>query len=114
MSTSPPPSTSIGVVFSRIFWMLIGPLMLVLVLYRSADRGGGWVTSTDIFYFIVLAALPVTRWVEFLGGDPRTSTGEPASIDHFRRYASVTILLGVAVWVAAKLISSAGPIGNGA
>lgn len=105
MSMPAPPSTPIGVVLSRIFWMLFGPLMLVLLLYRTAERGAGWVTPTDIAYCVVLISLPLARWREFLGGDPRTSTGEPADLGHFRKYAVVTILVGVAAWMVTKLFA---------
>lgn len=105
MSAPVPPATSIGVVLSRIFWMLFGPLFLVLLLFLSSERGGGWLTPTDVVYFVVLAGLVVARWIEFRGGDPRTSTGDPATIDQLRKYAIVTILVGVMAWIAVKMLS---------
>jgi len=96
-------STSFGVVLSRIFWMLFGPLLLVLFLYKIVEGRAGRFTALDAAFLAVLVALPVARWIEFQGGDPRTSTGEPATTSHLKRYVSVTLLAGLAVWGAAKL-----------
>ena len=96
-----------GVVLSRVFWMLFGPLLLVLLLYKIIERGGGWLTSSDVAFLVVLAGLPIARWIEFRASDPRTSTGEPATQAHLQKYITVALLVGIAAWIAAKLLRSA-------
>ena len=105
--TSAPQSTPIWVVLSRVFWMLFGPLILVLLLYKIVDRDGEGVASTDAIFLFVLAGLPIARWVEFRSGDPRTSTGEPATRAHMQKYVAVTLLVGAAAWIAATLLRTA-------
>jgi len=86
--------------------MLLGPLVLVLFLYKIIERGGGWLTSSDVGFLVVLAGLPIARWIEFRAGDPRTSTGEPATQAHLKKYITVALFVGMAAWVAAKLLRS--------
>jgi hypothetical protein len=101
-----PRTTPFWVVLSRVFWMLPGPLLFVLLLSKVVDSGGGWVTPLDAACLVVLGLLPLARWLEFRGGDPRTSTGEPATEAHLRKYVIVTLLVGLAAWMVAKLVRS--------
>ena len=65
--------------FGRVIWMIAGPGLLFVLGCMIATEGGGWVTSRDIAFFIVLAAMIFGRYLEFRGGDPRTLTGEKAT-----------------------------------
>lgn len=71
-----------------------------------ATEGGGWLTSRDFAFFIVLAATIFGRYLEFRGGDPRTLTGEPATPAHLRRYVAAALCIGLAVWLLANLIGN--------
>ena len=98
--------TSLPVFLSRIFWMMVGPLTLVLLAFSIVIKGSGWLTLTDLAFLGVLGSLLLARWLEFQGGKPRTSTGEPATPAHLRRYAITTIVLGASAWVAANLVGN--------
>ena len=45
------------------------------------------------------------RLLEFRVGHPMTSTGEPATTEHLRRYPLAAAALGLAVWIAANWLS---------
>jgi hypothetical protein len=94
---------SLFVLFSRFFWMMCGPMMLGLLAFTIISVGRGWFTPADFGFLAVLCVLPLARWIEFRGGDPRTATGEPASPRDLRRYALGAIVLGFGVWVVANL-----------
>lgn len=64
-------------------------------------------TSTDAGFFVLLMGLPLARWIEFRGGDPRTSMGEPATQSHLKKYITATLFVGLAAWGVAKLMRSA-------
>ena len=71
---------SMLILFGRLSWMMIGPGVLLVraVLIVSSPRAG-WRTGADIVYWIALAGMILGRYVEHRGGNPRTSTGEPAT-----------------------------------
>jgi hypothetical protein len=99
-------SNSLLVLISRIFWMAVGPVTLALLAFTIINKGGGWFTPTDFVFLAVLAVLLLARWIEFLGGDPHTSTGEPATPDDLRRYVLYAIILGLGAWIVANLIGN--------
>jgi hypothetical protein len=100
--------TPTRVVFGRLYWMLVGPIMLTFATLHIVFKGTGWLTPADAFYFIVLAGLIVGRWLEFAGGKPLTGTGEPATWHDFRRYSYGVVVLGIAVWVLANALGNRG------
>lgn len=100
--TTPTPSGSMWTLSARVFWMLLGPLLLALALYQVITAPEGGFRSADAVYLALVAALPAARWIEFQGGDPRLATGEPATRGHLRTYALRAILGGLWVWISAR------------
>jgi hypothetical protein len=35
-------------VFGRLFWMMVGPIALVMATYFIVSSGGGWMTTADL------------------------------------------------------------------
>jgi hypothetical protein len=66
----------------------------------------GWRTGADITYLVVLAGMILGRWLEHLGGAPQTSTGEPSTPADLRRYTLLTLVGGLALWLAANLFAN--------
>ncbi len=103
-----PPVTSMSVLFGRLFWMFVGPAVLAGAALQNTQNGGGWTTPADYVFFLVLAGIVFARWLEFRGGNPLTSLGEPAMWPQFYRYAVVVPVIGVLVWVAANVLGNQG------
>ncbi len=101
MTTVPTPGYA-G--FARLYWMFVGPMLAALAAYQLARQAGGWVTPTNIAFLLLVASLPAARWLEFCGGSPRTSDGDPATPADLRRYALVAPLVGLGVWLAANAL----------
>ena len=104
MQTSPP--TPLLPVFGRLFWLMAGPLALVLTLYFIVTSATGWRTPADLIYFLVLGGMVLGRWLEFRGGNPRNSLGEPVTAADLRRYVLRVATIGPAVWVLANLLGN--------
>ena len=100
------PTTSPLVILARVYWMMLGPLLLALLAFTIIDRGNGWFTPADLAFLVVLGGLLLARWLEFRGGNPQTSTGEPATPAHLRRYVCGAVLLGFAAWGVANLLGN--------
>ena len=73
------PTTSLLVLVCRIFWMMLGPLLLALLAFTIIMKGNGWFTPADFAFLAVLGVLFLARWLEFREGNPLTSSGEPAT-----------------------------------
>lgn len=101
--TTNPPTTPMLPVLSRVFWMMVGPLVLFVLALTIANRGNGWFTTPDVAFLAILVGMIVARWLEFQFGQPQTSTGAPATAEHLRRYVPVTLAVGLLTWLIANL-----------
>lgn len=103
---TPTPTTPLAAVLGRLFWMMLGPLTLGVAVYYILTSASGWRTVADIFFFAILGGMILGRWLEFRGGNPQTSTGEPASPAHLRRYVLFLVIGGPIVWLLANVIGN--------
>lgn len=101
-----PPSSSSAALLGRLFWMMIGPLTLVLVLYHIVTSGTGSRVFAHTVYFVVLLGMILGKWLEFRGGNPQTAAGEPATPADLRRYVLAVLIGGPIVWVIANVAGS--------
>jgi hypothetical protein len=93
--------------FARLYWMFLGPMLLLLTAIAVAnDGGGGWIAPKSLAFLGLLALMLACRWAEFHAGDARTAEGEPATPAHLRRYLIVAALIGSAVWIAANFVAA--------
>lgn len=103
MSEAARPS---GSCLARLIWFGIGPAIMLILAAVNIERGGGWLTTVDVAYFVVLAVTILARVVDFKTGNPQTATGAPATSAHLRRYVPGILLVAVAVWGVANLIGN--------
>jgi hypothetical protein len=92
--------------FARLFWIFLGPMLLLLVAYSLVNGGGEWLSPKSLAFVGLLAFVLLCRWAEFHAGNATTSEGEPATVAHLRRYTIFATLIGLAVWVAANLVGA--------
>ena len=103
---SSPTTTPLIAVFGRLFWMIVGPMALVMTTYFIVTSGNGWTTPADLIYFVVLGGMTLGKWLEFRGGCPETSTGERATAADFHRYILMVVTAGPVVWVIANILGN--------
>ncbi len=99
-------SNSAAAAFGRVYWLMIGPMLLLLLAFHIARTGNGWFTTADYIFGGMLVVLPLARWLEFRGGHPKTNTGEPASESDLQQYFIAAPLVGIAIWVLANLVGN--------
>lgn len=109
MSTENPQSNPAGSCLTRLLWMMVGPMLLLVLTINIINSGSGWLTAADIAFFIVLSGMLLARWFDFRAGDPRTISGDPATPRHLRRYLPLTLTIGLAVWATANAIGNHWP-----
>ena len=100
------PSNSVLVLLSRTFWIMFGPLLLMVLLANIAFAGTSWITALDILFFATLAGILLARWLEFRSGAAESATGEPVTAGDLQRYALGALVLGIVAWVVANLLGN--------
>ena len=91
---------------SRLYWMMVGPIILGMMAFVIARDGNGWLTAADFGYFGALALTMMARWLEFRGSNPQTADGQPATSGHLRRYLMMLSVIGIASWVLANIVGN--------
>ncbi|MFZ5831085.1 MAG: hypothetical protein ACOY3P_13420 [Planctomycetota bacterium] len=95
------PQAGPGGCFFRLFWMLLGNVLLILcalAIFQSAARS---LSVADVLYWLVVAALPAARYVDITRYGGKTSDGRPATLTDFRRYAVAVVPVALLIWLAA-------------
>ena len=77
----------------RIFWMMIGNLILLFCAVAIAQNQSSFLSAADAFYCASVGCILAARYVDIRYLKGLTADGDPASMVHWRRYA---VLLGVA------------------
>lgn len=108
MSSAPSPMTPL-VALGRVFWMMVGPTLLAVLVFAIINVGTSWFTPVDIAFLIVLGLMVAVRWAELQAENPRNAAGDPASPGDFRRYAFTILPIGIAAWIVANLIGNHWP-----
>jgi hypothetical protein len=90
----------------RLTWMMIGPIVLLFTIYAIVTNGGGWFTIGDAAYGAVVALMVGGRWMEQRSGAATTVTGDPATIEHSKRYVRILLPVAAGAWVAANVLGN--------
>jgi hypothetical protein len=96
---------SIFSLFLRVFWMLVGNTILV-ILTIFILRGEKWTFhAVDVVFWVTVLALILARYLDIKFYCGLTSTGEPASMVNWRKYAIVFVMCSAVIWVLAHTIT---------
>jgi len=96
-------NTLLGIA-ARLWWRSPGNILLVCNAIFIFVSGGGLFQTSDWIFWIVWASLVLVRYADIKFLDGCTTTGEPASITHWIRYAARLTACCVAAWVLAHVL----------
>jgi len=94
-------------VMARLWWMLLGNVLLAFSLVFIFERSGGFFHAADVVFWITVASLVLIRYVDIRFLDGRTTTNAPTSIRHWIRYVALLVLCSGALWALAHATSYA-------
>ena len=97
--------TSLGALFVRLFWMVLGPAVLFVLACNIGSGPYGWLTGTDFAYLVVLALMLGARWLDYRGGG-QTAAGEPMTEADLRGYVVGALVVGLVVWAGANVVGN--------
>ncbi len=95
-------SSPLGVM-ARLWWMLLGNVLLAFSLVFVLENRGGFFHAADVVFWISVASLVVVRYADIKFFDGCTATGEHASIRHWIRYAVWLSACSATLWVLAHV-----------
>jgi hypothetical protein len=90
---------------ARLFWMLVGNAILFFTTIFTFINQGKMFNAADVVFWITVAALVLTRYIDvkFLGG--MTVTDKPASMANWRKYTMFLLICSTAVWALSHAIN---------
>jgi hypothetical protein len=90
----------------RLWWMIIGNAVFIFSAVYVAMAGRGWRLSlVDVVYWATVGTLLAARFLDINWYRGSTSSGDPATMAHWRRYAVLLLVISVALWVGAHFVS---------
>jgi hypothetical protein len=89
----------------RLFWMLVGNAIVYGSLAYVALNKLAFPGVLDIVVWLTVVLTIVARRVDITRGQGTTASGEPATLEHWRRYAVAVVLAAAAASVLAHLIA---------
>jgi hypothetical protein len=104
MPPVPAQRSSLASLFLRIFWMILGPVLVFALSGLIAQRGG--YSIVDVWFAAVVAIVLFARLLDIRKFAGETSGGEPATMSHFWGYSLKLLMAATGVWLIAHLLPS--------
>jgi hypothetical protein len=89
----------------RLFWMAGGNALLLFLAAGIFEKSPRHISFLDGLYWGVVASLVLARFLDIRYCRGQTSSCEPATLGHWRRYALLVVGLSSAVWGVARLLA---------
>jgi hypothetical protein len=86
----------------RLFWFFGGNILLVFLLISIFNRRS--FTISDLGFWIVVACLIISRYVDIRYLKGQTAEGAPATMNHWRKYSAMLLAISVGVWGLTHII----------
>jgi hypothetical protein len=86
----------------RLYWMAIGPMILVLTLLGVLNGEKEEQIGFSIAFLVALAGIPLSRWLDMRSGQAMTADGKPATWSHFRTYVLLVVAVSLVALIAAN------------
>ena len=102
---TPQQCDSILSLFLRIFWTLLGNLVVFITALLIIQHKGKMFYSADIVFWCMVAAVSLARFLDIKLYGGLTDDGKPVSMAHWRKHTAILLALATAVWVIVHLIN---------
>ena len=102
--TIPPRKLGALPAFARVYWMLLGNLLVgvsAAVIAQAAPAP----SIADALFWVSAAALVAVRYLDVARFGGRTADGEPATIGHWKRYSLLVGGICLLTWSAAHAVA---------
>ena len=91
--------------FLRIFWMLIGNAILLACAYGIIQHRSSLLSMADALYWATVGSLLAARYIDIRYLYGLTAEGDPATMAHWGRYATVLGVVSTGLWLGAHAMA---------
>lgn len=108
MSDKPtaPENDSLLGVFVGMFWMLWGNIFVAAMAIKIVQKQAS-LSVYDIFYWVFVVLLALTRFCDIRYFRRFTLKGSPATMMHWRKYFKYLLFVSVGLWILAHVVTRA-------
>jgi len=86
-------------ILARLWWMLIGNVLLAFSLIFIFRQEGGFLHPADGVFWITVATLALVRYLDIRYLNGQTPTGQPATRRDWNRYVVLLLAVAAVLWV---------------
>lgn len=97
------PETASGCLL-RVYWMLLGNALVAVAAYKIAQAENAF-ALVDLVYWLIVSTLIGARYVDIRILHGRTGEGQPATMEHWKRYSLKVVGMSVFLWFVAHGLS---------
>ena len=98
---------SILSLFVRVFWALIGNVILVFTAIVILRHKGETFHTADIVFWGIVTALALARYLDIKFWGDSGATDQPVSTAPWRKYTIILLICSIAIWILAHIINQA-------
>ena len=89
----------------RLFWMIIGNVILLSCAYGIVQHHSSFLSLADVLYWVVVGFLLAARYVDIRHLHGTTADGDPATMNHWRRYATIVGVVSAGLWLVSHAMA---------
>jgi hypothetical protein len=83
---------------TRLSWMLLGNVGILISSVSIAKHNGSFLSYADLAYWLIIAFVIGIRYIDITRMQGLTATGEPATINNWRRYVLYMGIFACVLW----------------
>ncbi|HPD15559.1 MAG TPA: hypothetical protein PLE19_11440 [Planctomycetota bacterium] len=106
LENSPPETNPTGCLL-RLCWMLVGNGVMLFAAIFITQHPWKSLSTADLVYAAGVAFLLGARFLDITRFQGTTTTGQPATLAHWRRYALLVLAVSACGWLAAHALAAA-------
>ena len=89
----------------RLGWMMFGNAALAICIVTIATHTGSFLSAADAVFWVVVPLLIWLRHYDITRMHGQTTSGQPATLTHWKRYAGLLVAFAVVAWAAAHAVA---------
>jgi hypothetical protein len=96
---------SVWSLFVRIFWALIGNVILFFTTIVILKHKGETFHTADMVFWGIAAAIALAKYLDIKLWGKTDVAGKPVSAARWRKYAAILLICSTAVWIISHIIN---------
>jgi len=88
---------SLGVL-SRLYWMAIGPIAIILIVLAIIMKSFKNNIPTSLIYWSLVLSIILIRYLDIRYLKGETADGEPATLNHWKKFSIMGLIIYCAIW----------------